>query len=261
MSSLDQMLDVLNLFSEKEPIWTVNDATEVLAHSRSTVYRYFRALTKAGLLAPVSGNAYALGPFIIKLDRQIRLGDPLLRIAPEYMAALVEKTNGMVILGRLMDGSVLCIHQEGAIPNVTVTFSRGLEMPTFKGGVPKAILANLPGRAQKELFLQHSREILEVGMGENWEAFKANLRNIRKAGYYVSRSGEVDPNVMSIGAPIFNHEKNVLAGMSLVIPGKKYDDDEINSLVKLTLEAAKSISQDVCDQEKAFNERHPPDAA
>jgi hypothetical protein len=39
ISSLDRVFDVLNLFSLAKPLWTVDDATAALKHSRSTVYR------------------------------------------------------------------------------------------------------------------------------------------------------------------------------------------------------------------------------
>src|SRR5690606_19022311 len=101
MSSLNQMFEVLHLFSESKPVWTINDATEALGQSRSTVYRYFRALTEAELLVPVSRDAYALAAFIIKPDRQTRLCVPLLRVAPPIMAKLHADSGSVVMLGRL----------------------------------------------------------------------------------------------------------------------------------------------------------------
>ena len=62
--SLDRVFDVLNLFSVAKPLWTVDEATAALKHSRSTVYRYIRTLVKAGLLASV-GRSYGLGPRIV----------------------------------------------------------------------------------------------------------------------------------------------------------------------------------------------------
>ena len=46
MSSLDRVFDVLDLFSETRPVWTIDAATAALGHSKSTVYRYFRALVE-----------------------------------------------------------------------------------------------------------------------------------------------------------------------------------------------------------------------
>src|ERR1700745_2150927 len=80
-SSGGRMLAVLGLFTIESPEWSVEEAAESLGASVSTTYRYFRALTKVGLLSPVSGAGagYTLGPAIIELDRQIQMCDPMLR--------------------------------------------------------------------------------------------------------------------------------------------------------------------------------------
>ena len=82
------MLAVLGLFTIQSPEWTVEEVAESLGASVPTTYRYFRALTKVGLLSPVSRAGYTLGPAIIELDRQIQMCDPMLRAARGVMAAL-----------------------------------------------------------------------------------------------------------------------------------------------------------------------------
>ena len=62
------MLAVLGLFTIESPEWTVEEAAESLGASVSPTYRYFRALTKVGLLSPVSREGYMLGPAIIDVQ-------------------------------------------------------------------------------------------------------------------------------------------------------------------------------------------------
>jgi DNA-binding IclR family transcriptional regulator len=243
MSSLDQMFEVLNLFSESRPIWSINDATQAMRQSRSTVYRYFRALTTAGLLAPVTRGAYALGPFIIKLDRQIRLCDPLLRVAPPVMARLQADSGCVVMLGRLFHNDVLCIHQEGYPDDMEVTFARGRPSSLFRGAMPKAILANLPTNQLKDIFLKRNEEIRNAGLGDNWPKFKASLRKIRKDGFYVSKAGEVDPKVIGIGAPIFDPKNAVFASVNIAVPERQCTEAKVRRWVELVRGAAAEITK------------------
>ena len=81
MSSGDRLLGTLELFTEARPEWTVDDISAELKVSTSTAYRYVRSLCKAGLLDPVHGDGYRLGPAIIEYDRLIRVGDPLMSSA------------------------------------------------------------------------------------------------------------------------------------------------------------------------------------
>ena len=51
-------------------------------------YRYFRSLTKAGLLVTHTTGRYLLGPAFIQYDYQIRLHDPLITAAQPMMKRL-----------------------------------------------------------------------------------------------------------------------------------------------------------------------------
>src|SRR5882762_5827098 len=87
-SSGDRLLAVLALFTIARPQWTVEAVAEKLGVSATTSYRYFKRLTKAGLISPVSGAGYTLGPAIIQMDRLIQSSDPMLRGARGVMIDL-----------------------------------------------------------------------------------------------------------------------------------------------------------------------------
>src|SRR5215510_13291406 len=112
-SSGDRLLAVLSLFTIERPQWTVEDAAGALAVSATTTYRYFKRLTKAGLISPVSGASYTLGPAIIQMDRQIQLSDPMLNAARSVMLDLVQYAGegSTVLLCRLFHDRVMCVHQ------------------------------------------------------------------------------------------------------------------------------------------------------
>src|ERR1035441_6543255 len=243
MSSLNQMFEVLHLFSESKRVWTIDEATKALGQSRSTIYRYFRALRDAELLVPVSRGGYALGPLIIRLDRQIRLSDPLLTVAPKVMAKLQSDSGHAVILGRLFQNDLLCIHQEGTPDNIDVTFARGRPSSLFFGATPRVILANLPLATLRDVFLKRNEEIRAAQLGQNWHEFRNTLRRIRKDGYYVSAAGEVDSMVVGIGAPIFNGEANVVAGVTMAVPERLCSKPRIDRYVAMVRKAASKIGQ------------------
>src|SRR5215471_6027266 len=109
-SSGDRLLAVLTI---EQPEWTVDAAASELGVSATTAYRYFNRLTKAGLISPVSGASYALGPAIIQMDRQIQICDPMLNAARGVMADLIQYAaeGSIVLLCRLFHDRVMCMHQ------------------------------------------------------------------------------------------------------------------------------------------------------
>ena len=110
-SSGDRLLAALALFTVDNPQWTVDDAAKKLGVSAPTAYRYFKRLTGAGLITPVSGAGYTLGPAIIQLDRQIQITDPMLRAARGVMHELIQRApdGSALLLCRLFHLSLIHI--------------------------------------------------------------------------------------------------------------------------------------------------------
>jgi len=158
MAAPDRMISVLRLFTLDKPSWTVEKAALALEVSVSSAYRYFAALTEAGLLTSFASGHYVLGPAIIQYDRQIQLTDPLLRVAKPVMAEMIRfaPPSSILLLCRMFRESVLCIHQltePGA--EIRVSYERGRPMPLFKGATSKIILSYLPSRDLRRLYAVH----------------------------------------------------------------------------------------------------------
>ena len=92
MSRLIRMLDILDAFTLEAPTRSTDELIKFTGSSRSTAYRYIRALQKGGLLSPVANGSWTLGSRILELDLQLRSCDPLYLSAGPVMKRLVERT-------------------------------------------------------------------------------------------------------------------------------------------------------------------------
>lgn len=244
-SSGDRLLSVLGLFTVEQPQWTVDDAARQLGVSGPTAYRYFKRLTGAGLISPVSGASYTLGPAIIQMDRQIQVSDPMLRAARGVMHALIPRAGdgSALLLCRLFHDRVMCVHQVlGRGPQEPVSYERGRLMPLFRGATSKIILAHLPARTLKSMFEQNAAEIARAGFGENWDEFRSSLAAIRRAGVVVTR-GEIDPGRVGIGAPLFDRDRNILGSLSFALTAGRADNALIGRLTPLLIAGAREIER------------------
>jgi DNA-binding IclR family transcriptional regulator len=244
-SSGDRLLAVLALFTVERPEWTVEAAAEALGVSATTAYRYFKRLTKAGLISPVSGASYALGPAIIQMDRQIQICDPMLNAARPVMADLIQYAaeGSIVLLCRLFHDRVMCVHQVmGRGPQMPVSYERGRLMPLLRGATAKIILAHLPPRTLKSLYAHDAAEIAAAGLGSTWEAFRTNLAPLRRQGVVVSK-GEIDPGRVGIAAPIFDRDRAILGSLSFVLPSPRADETLVGRLAPLTIAGAREIER------------------
>ena len=247
MSSLERLLSILDLYSEAEPIWTLEEITRETGYARSTAYRYVKELCDSGLLISIGKGAHVLGPRFIEFDRLIRNTDPLLMAAQNIMPKLHQEFGeGVLLLSSLYGDKVLCIHQEPLISDFIISYARGRPMPLFYGATAKIILANLPERRLVKLFLNHRIEIAKAGLGEEWEDFKEHLAEIRRLGYCISKS-EVDLGVVGVGTAIFADNKTVIGSLTHVAQGEGRDFDEmisdrlIDGCNRISIEIAKIL--------------------
>jgi DNA-binding IclR family transcriptional regulator len=248
-SSGDRMLAVLGLFTAERSEWTVDLAAEELSVSATTAYRYFKRLTNAGLLSPVSRASYVLGPAIVQMDRLIQMRDPMLRAAHAVMNDLIAYApdGSVLLLCRLFHDRVICVHQvAGRGPQQPVSYERGRPLPLYRGATSKIILAHLPPRTLKSLFLRNAVAIADAGLGHTWDEFRQRLAALRRVGFALT-AGDLDAGRVGIAAPIFEG-RAVLGSLSFVLPEERSDDTLIRRLAPLTVAGAREVERAMSEQ-------------
>ena len=253
MTSADRLLSVLQLFTPERPEWTVETAAKEVGVSISTAYRYFRSLCRVGLLDPYSGGTYVFGPAIIAYDRQIRIADPLIRVAGPVMRRLVAAAGvgTVALLCRVYRNRVMCVHQEAeGWPEQVLGYERGRPMPMFLGASSKIIFANLPSRTARWFFVKYSGEIAEAGLGADWVAVRTNLRRMRTAGFCVTEA-EVDAGRLGIAAPVFDPGGKVLGSVGLAMPQTDAAAQPMADAAKLVQAAGREIDRGLAAHEGA----------
>ncbi|MBB3527015.1 IclR family transcriptional regulator [Rhizobium sp. BK456] len=243
-NSLVRMLSLLDLFTAAAPAWSSDGLIRALGTSRSTGYRYIKALADIGMLAPVANGHYTLGPRIIELDLQIRHCDPLYKAAGPTLKNLVKETNLSAVLCALFSGSVLCVREELAPDSPAHLFSRGQRRPLFRGAASKIILAHLGPHQLRSIYAKHRSSIATSGLGADWDAFREKLADIRRAGY-AKTIGEFNPDVIGIAAPIFNKAGQILGSIGVAGADSNFNREEIDRVVGIVRDAGRQVTDRV----------------
>lgn len=215
MTKFARMIDVLDLYSERDTLLTAEDVAARMQISRPTAFRYVRELSRAGFLANYSGR-YSLGARIITLDFRIRESDPVLKVARGIMPRLSTETACSSILCRMYNDEIINVHHEVVSNDDSgVTFGRGRPLPLFRGSASKVMLANLPAARLKKICERHQDEPDLQALGADWPAIRAYFADIRRVGYYISNE-EIDYRTVGIAAPIRVPGVGTVAVVSLV---------------------------------------------
>jgi len=242
VTSLVRLLAILDLFTPAAPAWSTNALIRAVGMSRSTSYRYIKAMTDVELLAPVSNGHYILGPRILELDLQIRQCDPLYNAAGAVMKRLVQVTGYSSLLYALFSSSVQCVREELTANSPPHLFGRGQRRPLFRGAASKIILPYLRPHQLKSLYAKHAKTIATSGLGSDWASFRANLAKIRHAGF-VTTVGEINPGVVGVSAPIFNRSGQILGSIGIAGLESQFDRAEIERVSVLVRQTAAEMSE------------------
>jgi len=216
MTSLERMIGILDLFEGATMEWTIEDLHARLGLTRSTLYRYLKVLTDAGLLTSLPDIGYTLGPRIAELDYQMRQRDPLITASRPVMAELVGSVPGIALLCRRYRDRVLCVHQEQNTQSFQSNYERGRSRPLLRGAASRIILANMPLASLRKLHATLPEEFAHAGLGSTLDQVRTFLRGIRQQGWD-STVAEVTPGVTGIAAPIFDRRGSVLGSLSLTV--------------------------------------------
>lgn len=94
MGSLQRMIAIFDLFEGNRAMGTAEEVVGALDCLISAAYRYLKTSGTAGLIARDIQRGFTVGARIIRLDRQIRLNDPLLNRASDAMNELIKQVRG-----------------------------------------------------------------------------------------------------------------------------------------------------------------------
>lgn len=240
VSSLRKMLGILDLFTASRPVLTIEEIVVGLGYSRPTGYRHIAELCRAGLLSRRSAGDVALGPRVVELDYVMRQGDPILEPSQAVARELRDRCGCDTLLLTLVGDRVVTTHHERGSDPLTISYSRGRPVPMFRGAGSRAILAFLPLARQRKLFAVHAEEIAAAGLGRDWDAFRAALQAMRRAGTTTS-IGELDQPNIGVGAPILDGGGKPVGSLVLVLSRPRYAIADKTLLAQLVTEAAGRI--------------------
>jgi DNA-binding IclR family transcriptional regulator len=230
-SSLEKMLQILNLVEASNGGLTLDTMLDTAGLTRSTLYRYLKTLTDAGLLMSQPDIGYTLGPRIAELDYRMRMQDQLVTAARPVMAELAKVQPGVVMLCRKYRDKVLCVHQEMGTETFHGNYERGYSRPLGRGAASRVILAYSSPRVLERLLQRYPDEFASTGLGSTLPEIRAALADIRQRGWDVTQ-GEVTPKATGIAAAILDTRGTVIGSLSVVIGRTRPERDEVAKIAE-----------------------------
>lgn len=220
---------------------------KILHFPRTTVLRLLSALEAGRLVCadPTTG-CYKIGPGAVELAAAYLAAHDVRRISLPYLWELAEKSRETINLA-ITDGTdIICIEHIESPQAVRVASWVGLRLPLHATATGKVWLAYQPEQVIATLL---ARMVDERGLLRTCtertitdpEAFRQELERTRERGYAVA-NGELEPELVAVAAPVFDHRGDVTVALSASGPSFRLTPERIPKLGALVVDTARRLS-------------------
>jgi IclR family KDG regulon transcriptional repressor len=245
VQSVDRALHLLDLLKEHADGLGITELANRMDLAKSTVHRLLTSLKKHGYVRQDPDTEhYLLGLKLIEMGSVVTQSLEIRKIANPVMNSLVQETGETSHLVVLEDGEVVYIEKIESPYTIRMYSLIGKRAPVHCTGVGKAIIAHLPEERVRRIAEQRGLPKFTEHTITNWEDLLVHLREIREKGYALDRE-EHETGICCVAAPVFNHQGEPVAGLSVSGPIMRMDEEKVRFCIDRVVHYAKEISQNL----------------
>ncbi|HEX9124010.1 MAG TPA: IclR family transcriptional regulator [Actinomycetota bacterium] len=209
---LDRSLAILDAVESGHRSFTA--IVEATGLSRPTAHRLIKALEDHGLLAFVGGRGYGLGPRLLRLAATAMRELPLRDLAHPALERLAMTTSESAQLFVRSGNERICVDAVEAASELRTIVPVGAGLPLTAGSAGKVFLAWASDVDRKRLLRRVPRFTTDTPSAER---LLEEVATVRLRGWAMS-SGEREPGVASVSAPVFGPHGGLAAVVSVSGP-------------------------------------------
>lgn len=242
--SMIRAINFLKAFiPNNQPIGT-NELSKKFNLNKSTASRILSILKENELLyQDLDTKKYQLGPLVAEMAKAMdRSFDAhLISIAQPFLEALGAATGEGVALEVLSGNNSILAYQIPTRKTLRVSINLGERLPVHVGSGAKIIMAFSDPKLVAKM-LDHKLIRFTSSTITDPRVLKKKLLDYHRQGVAID-NGELDEDVHTVAAPIFNYQKIPVAAAVVVAPAKRMKNKIVKSkIVKCVIETAQSIS-------------------
>ncbi|MFN2746680.1 MULTISPECIES: IclR family transcriptional regulator [unclassified Bacillus (in: firmicutes)] len=234
-------MTLLNLFLTRERL-SLNDMIELTGMPKTSVYRMVCSLEEMGFLDRDENGMYALGLLFLQYGQLVSERLDIRKIALPIMEALRDEVDEAVHLIVRRGNEAMYIEKIEGTQTVRLYTAIGRRSPLYAGACARSILTFLPKKERDSYVEKIELKPMASGTIRGKEELLHVLEESYRNGCTVSHS-ELEDYTSAIAAPIFNHKREVVAGISIAGFEARFQKDRLPYLTERVKKAALDISK------------------
>jgi IclR family transcriptional regulator, KDG regulon repressor len=244
--SIERALKILMAFSLEDSELTLTDLCNRLQLSPSTIHRLLGTLEAFGFVERVDNtNNYRLGRAVFQLGLIVQQSMDLRKQSEAPLKQLAEQTNETAYLCVLDGDEALCLHRvECRNPVKVLALDIGGRLPLNCGAAPRALLASMPDEEIRRLTSEGAfKKLTPSSITEPYEIWN-DVASTRQQGYIFSVE-DVLEGVAAVGAPVRNHNGQIVGAVSIAGILPHFDHVRLPRLIRAVVNCSETISRNL----------------
>lgn len=239
--AVERALQILECFDSNNPERGVSDIAQAVGLHKATAHRIVTTLLNCGYLERSDDDqSYRLGLKLAGLGFKVIRRMDLRREALPYMNELVEQWDETCDLS-IFDGErVFYVEVLRGSHALTIAAAVGQRLPAHCTSSGKLFLAYLPPE-ELEAFTSEPMKSYTERTITSPEELHLQLETIRQQGYSFDNE-ELERGIRAVAAPIYNHDGEIIAALSIPGPTNRIAQDRIPAIAESLVEKAQQIS-------------------
>ncbi|MFB3739921.1 MAG: IclR family transcriptional regulator [Candidatus Velamenicoccus archaeovorus] len=234
---LDRSMAILDAVEAGEGTFT--GIVRATGLARPTAHRLLKALEAHGLLTSEDGRGYALGPRLLRLAAAALRERPLRELAHPVLERLARRTGESAQLFVRSGDRRICVDAVEAASELRTIVPVGAALPLTAGSAGKVFLA-WASEEDRARLLQRVPRLTEQTPSAERLAREASV--VRRRGWATS-SGEREPGVASVSAPVLGPRSELVAAVSVSGPRTRVGRSPGRRYAPAVVEAAERIGR------------------
>ncbi len=218
LQTIQKASEVLALYDYNHTEWGVREVAERLRLAKSSAHDLLSSLAQTGFLNKTADGRYRLGWRLVAMSETLLSTTELRQEARPVLEELADQYRETIHLALLDDTRVVHIDKIEGKQAVRIELAAlGTRLYPHCSAVGKVLLAYQPGEGVERIIQAEGLPCFTPNTITGFNELHLALEKVRKQGYAYDLE-ETMPDLCCVGAPVFNHTRQVIAAISMSTP-------------------------------------------
>lgn len=221
--------------------------------NRSRMFRIFKTLERRDYVTyDPKTETYHLGLKFLEIAQNIRSRLNLRSEAEDVLKELAAGTGDCSYLIIPSGNSAIVVDRYSGDNMLQLSAPIGSRLPLYAGAAPKLLLAYMQENQREHIIDEMELTAFTSNTISDKDTLRKILAQIREQGYAVDEQ-DFEVGAYAFGAPVFDHEGNVIAGLSITTPTPRCSPRRRKELICMVRASAQKLSEKMGYQANRFN--------